>query len=87
MDVSITIPENIANHIKEKRDIPQFAKEALTIEAYRNGVITESEVQELLNLPDRFEVDAFLKKSKAYINYTEDDLQADIETIQKTILK
>ena len=85
MNVSITIPENIADHIRMKGDIPRFAKEALTIEAYRNGIITESEVQELLEFSTRFEVDAFLKKVKAYIDYTEEDLQADIESIQKVI--
>ena len=85
MNVSITIPENIADHIKEKGDIPRFVKEALTIEAYRNGIITESVVQELLEFSSRFEVDAFLKKAKAYIDYTAEDLQADIESIQKVI--
>ena len=85
MNVSITIPENIADHIKEKGDIPRLVKEALTIEAYRNGIITESEVQELLEFSSRFEVDAFLKKVKAYIDYTVEDLQADIESIQKVI--
>ena len=68
-------------------DIPKRALEAFALQAYRNGVITEYEVQKLLKISSRMELDAFLKESNAYIDYTEKDLQQDIENIRKSLLK
>jgi hypothetical protein len=36
-------------------------------------------VQRILNLTSRWETDAFLKQAGAYIDYTEADLQRDLE--------
>ncbi len=89
MNVSITIPDSIANKIKsEHKNLKQLIQEAFTIEAYRNGMITEKEVQELLNLETRLEANDFLKKANSYISYTtEKDLQNDIDSIQKATYK
>ena len=87
MDISIVIPEEIASRMEKKEDIHSFAREAVAIEAYRKGIITEAEVQNLLGFSHRFETDAFLKKVKAYIEYDEAALQTDIDNIQKVLLK
>ena len=88
MECTIPIPDDIALQIKNQwPDISRGALEALALEAYRNGVITEYEVQKLLKISSRMELDAFLKQSKAYIDYTEIDLQQDIENIRKSLLK
>jgi len=68
-------------------NIPRRALEAFALQAYRNGVITEYEVQKLLKISSRMDLDAFLKESNAYIDYTEKDLQQDIENIRKSLLK
>ena len=43
-------------------------------------------VQKLLKISSRMELDAFLKESNAY-DYTEKDLQQNIENIRKSLLK
>ena len=68
-------------------DIPRRVLEAFALQAYRSGVITEYEVQKLLKISSRMQLDAFLKESNAYIDYTEKDLQQDIENIRKSLLK
>jgi predicted HTH domain antitoxin len=84
MDIFITLPEDIAHQIESKwENLPQRALEALMIEAYRSGIITESEVQRILNLSSRWELDEFLKRSHVYLEYTEADLQNDINSIRK----
>jgi len=84
MNVSIDIPSDVIQQMETKwENIPQRALEALTIEAYRSGVITEAEVQYTLNLSSRWEVDAFLKQARVYMDYTEADLQRDIDTLCK----
>ena len=51
MECTIPIPDDVALQIKNQwPDIPRRALEALALEAYRNGVITEYEVQKLLKI-------------------------------------
>jgi hypothetical protein len=57
--------------------------EVLAIEACKAGVITETEVMRMLDLPSRWEVDRFLKNAQAYIDYTDADLDQDIDAIRK----
>lgn len=46
MDISILIPEDVVHQIESKwKDVPRRALEALAIEAYRSGVITEADLQ------------------------------------------
>ena len=79
MNITIEVPEDVAHQLESIwADLPQRAVEALAIEAYRSGVITEAEVQRMLHLPSRWEDDAVLKRAKAYLDYTEDDLEQDI---------
>lgn len=84
MDVCIEVPEYIVHRMQTRwSDLSRGMLEALAIEAYRGGVITEAEVQSMLKLPSRWSVDGFLKDAQAYIDYTEIDLQEDIDAIRK----
>ncbi len=84
MDVSISVPDELVQQIQNRwKDLSRGALESLAIEAYRAGVITEAQVQHMLDLPSRWETDRFLKNARAYIDYTEADLQEDIEAIRK----
>jgi len=86
MNVSIAVPDDVVHQMEAKwKDVPRHALEVLAIEAYRSGVITEAEVQRMLDLSSRWEVDEFLKRSRAYIDYTEADLQQDIDSISYTL--
>ena len=82
MNISIFVPDDVIQKMEARwEDVSRRALEALAIEAYRAGVITEAEVQRMLNLSSRWETDKFLKQAQTYINYTEADLQNDIDTI------
>ena len=86
MNVAIEVPEDIGHQLLTRRgDISQWALEALPLEAYRSEVITEVQVQRMLNLPSRWEVDTFLKRAKAYLDYTEADLEQDILAIRNVV--
>lgn len=83
MNVEITIPDDINRKIMRVwPDVSQRAREALALAAYRDGILAEAEVQRMLGLTTRWEVDAFLKRAGAYLDYTEEDLRQDIETIR-----
>jgi len=84
MDVAIQLPEDVARQLEAKwGDVSQRALESLTLEAYREGVITEAEVGRMLNLSSRLEVEAFLKH--AHLDYTEDDLERDMANIRQVL--
>ena len=84
MDVHIEVPDDIVQRMKSRwSDLPRGMLQALAIESYRAGVITEAEVQRMLNLPSRWDVDAVLKEAQAYIEYTDMDLREDIDAIRR----
>jgi Uncharacterised protein family (UPF0175) len=86
MDVAIQVPEDVARQLEAKwGDVSQKALESLTLEAYRTGVITEAEVGLMLNLTSRLEVAAFLKRARAYLDYTEADLERDMTAIRQVM--
>jgi predicted HTH domain antitoxin len=65
-------------------DLPKRAREALAIEGYRSGALSQAQVQELLGLATRWEVDALLKRAGAYLDYTESDLDRDLANSRRS---
>ncbi len=86
MQIKIDIPEAIGQQlIAQWGNVSQRAKEALAIEAYRTGSLTSAQIQSLLNLSSRWEVEEFLKNSQAYLDYTEEDLEQDRQTLNNLL--
>ncbi|HLG16016.1 MAG TPA: UPF0175 family protein [Blastocatellia bacterium] len=84
MDVAIKVPEDIARQLEAGwGDLSRRALETLAVDGYRSGLLTAAEVQRMLNLSSRWEVEALLKRAQAYLDYTEEDLERDIEAIRR----
>lgn len=82
MNLYISVPDNIVRKLETRwPDLSRRTQEALALEAYRSGILTEAEVQEMLGFASRWEVAAFLKQAQAYLDYTEEDLERDIAAI------
>jgi predicted HTH domain antitoxin len=82
-NVSIAIPDDVMHQLESQwTDIAQRTLEALAIESYRRGILTSAEVQRMLNMRSRWEVETLLKRSRAYLDYTEADLEQDIQTLE-----
>ncbi|HXV59940.1 MAG TPA: UPF0175 family protein [Vicinamibacteria bacterium] len=80
MKIAVELPEDIARRLEGKwGDISQAAREAIAIEGYRSGALSQSQVQRLLGLGSRWEVDALLKRAGVYLEYTEEDLDREVE--------
>lgn len=83
MEVSIRVPDRIGAKLEEPgKDLPRRALEALAASGYREGLLTAAEVQEMLDLASRWETDAFLKRSGAWLHYSEDDLREDAKALE-----
>ena len=79
MHVTIDLPEDIAEALKgEWKDVSQRSLEAIAVEAYRTGVLHESQVRRLLGFETRQQVHALLKEHDVPVRYTQEDLEADL---------
>ena len=86
MNISIELPDEISEEIESQwSDLSRRALEALVADACRENVISGPQAQEMLGLRSRFELDAFLKRSRVYLEYSEDDLDADIRTLDELL--
>jgi predicted HTH domain antitoxin len=79
MQVTLDLPDDISAALEGQwRDLPRQALEALAVEGYRTGALTESQVRRLLGLETRFQVHALLKDHRVPLRYTEADLEDDL---------
>ena len=86
MNISIELPDEIADQIGIRwNDLPRRALEALVADACRESLISGPQAQEMLGLGSRLELDAFLKRSEVYLDYSGDDLDADIRTLDELL--
>jgi hypothetical protein len=83
MDVTIHIPDDLATRLGTAGDLPRRVLEALAVEEFRLGRLTQPELRRLLGLATRQAVDAFLKVHEVYIPYTIDDLNRDRNDLQR----
>ncbi len=83
-NVSIAIPDDVMQRLEGQwSDVPRGVLEAVAIEAYRMGVLTSAEIQRMLQLSSRWDVEVLLKRAQAYIDYTETDLEHDVQTLDR----
>ena len=86
MQITIQLPDRIANQIQPV-NISRRVLELIAADRYRQGHIGAAEVREILNFSSRWETYEFLKREKAYLPYTEDDLERDCQAIYKLLAK
>jgi predicted HTH domain antitoxin len=79
MRVTIQLPDDISAALQAQwDDVPRRAVEAIAVEAYRTGALTESQVRRLLGFESRFQVHALLKAHQVPLRYTAQDLEDDL---------
>jgi hypothetical protein len=85
MLVTVEIPDEMARKLEAKgQDPARAALEALAIEGYRSGTLSEYQTRDLLGFTTRYELDGFLKAHQVAENsYTLEDLQQDRNTLRK----
>ncbi|HVF61644.1 MAG TPA: UPF0175 family protein [Thermoanaerobaculia bacterium] len=81
MEITIQVPDSLADRLRASwQDLPRHALEALAADAYRQGLLTAAEVQEVLGIASRYELDGFLKQAGAFLQYTAQDLEEDVRS-------
>ena len=86
MQLAIELPEDIAEDLRAKwKDMPRHALEAIALEGYRSGALTESQVRRVLGFETRVEVNSFLRDRGVYYNYSPSELDQEIETNERLL--
>ena len=79
MRVTLDLPDDISAALEDRwRNIPRQALEALAVEGYRTGGLSENQVRRLLGFESRFDVHALLKEHRVPLRYTEEDVERDL---------
>ena len=84
MQITIELPDNIANQL-QSGNISRRVLELIAADHYRQRRIGAAEVRRMLNFSSRWETYEFLKGEKAYLPYTEDDLERDVQNIRSVL--
>ncbi|HEV2201783.1 MAG TPA: UPF0175 family protein [Bryobacteraceae bacterium] len=83
MQITFQIPDDLASAVAAGgQEVGPAAVEALALEAYRSRRITGYQLRRLLDIPSRYELDAFLKRHQVY-DYTDEDFEKDLAGIQE----
>jgi hypothetical protein len=79
MTITLNLPEDIARHLAARGEDPgRVALEALALEAYRSGTLTEEQIRRMLGFDTGPEVHAFLKRHNMRLNYSASDFADDL---------
>ena len=82
MQITIELPEDIAQGLETRwKDLPRAALESLA-EAYRSHALTAAQLRRLLVFETRMQVDAFLKEHEVF-DYSAADFEQDRETLRE----
>lgn len=84
MQVTVEVPDEIAQRLDQTEgDLSRRLLEVIIADAYRSGKISTAEVGQILQLPSRLSVHAFLKRMGVYLNYDKSELEQDLQTLKE----
>ena len=81
MRIWLDLPDDVIERLAgEGQDVSRSALEALAIDAYRMRRITSFQLCQLLDIPSRDELDAFLKHHGVPLEYSFEDFEREHAT-------
>lgn len=84
MEVTLHIPDDVAERLTAAgKDLSRRALEALALEEYKAGRLTEAQLRQLLGFQTRHELDGFLKSHEVWLNYTLEDLERERAALRR----
>jgi len=83
MNLTVHIPDDLAERLGNPDELERRAVEALALEEYKLGHMTRAELRRLLGLETAIELDVFLVPHGVFGTYTEADLARDRQDLQR----
>jgi hypothetical protein len=81
MEITVRIPDDLARRLGTVGEIERRALEALALEEFKLGHLTNPEMRRLLGFATRMKLDEFLKAHDVFEPYTLDDLKREREDL------
>jgi hypothetical protein len=80
MQLTLEIPDDLVSALRAAHgdNLPRAAIEQLAVEGYRSGKLSRFQVQQLLGFDNRWDAEAWLGKKGLNLNYSAEDLVADV---------
>ncbi|SEG65295.1 Uncharacterised protein family (UPF0175) [Bryocella elongata] len=85
MQVTLTIPDEVAESYLAGKDPTRVALEAIAIDAYRTQKLTESQIRRMLGYGTRMQVHALLKAHGVPLHYSPEHLALDIQASEQPL--
>ncbi len=84
IEIAVTLPKSVlsAARLREK-ELGGYLREVLAIQLYRLGQISLGKAVEIAGLSTKWELMQLLAKHDVYIDYTSEDAEQDIKTLDK----
>jgi len=83
MNVTVHIPDDLAERLAAGGDLSRRALEALALEEFKLGNLTKPELRRLLGFDNRDALDGFLKAHSVFEPYSIDDLERERGDLQR----
>jgi len=83
MNVTVQIPDDLAERLAAGGDLSRRVLEALALEAFKAGTLTKPELRRLLDLRSRDALDGFLKAHGVFEPYTVEELERELGDLQR----
>ena len=83
MDVTVHIPDDLAQRLSTPSELERRALEALALEEYKLGHLTKPELRRLLGFGTRYALDGFLKAHDVFEPYSLADLERERQDLQR----
>jgi hypothetical protein len=83
MEVTVHIPDDLAQRLGTAGELERRALEALALEEFRLGHLTKPELRRLLGFGTRDALDGFLKSHDVFEPYSLDDLARERQDLQR----
>ena len=84
MNLTVEIPDDVAKRLMAAGgDLSRRALEALALEEYKLGHLTNAELRRLLGFATRHELDGFLKTHGIFEPYSLDDLERERRDLKR----
>src|SRR5271166_528873 len=78
MQITLELPDTIAQQLAQGQDLSRAALEALVAESCRAHRLSDHQAAELLGL-SRYELDGFLKEHGVFLDYSIEDYKRECE--------
>jgi predicted HTH domain antitoxin len=84
MQVMLNIPDSLVEQLTaDGKDPAREALEALAVDGYRNRRLFEEDIRVMLGYQTRMQVHALLKEHNVDLNFTVEDFEHDVATLDR----